>query len=526
LNEKKIDIKNRVTLILGTFKGQDVDNILQFKNFEIHEEYHLIPLKKLLQLKNSNLTLNDIINQASEFTQVFQAYQLISNNILKISDQFLEFLTKLNALFTFQILEYKRKTLKNELSLAEIKKNYSDLSAKTDLLNKLNESLATNKKRLNYILEDYLNQKNRIEQLTNQINKYTLKIQELNNKKKECFKKINILTRELESNSPPTPSKDEFPLEFIEERDVSRFSKIRALQKEAKQLQGEISQFKKELNEISLKLNKIKPVFDAIKKDHDALQEVIQRDLDNISKLKREIQHLLKNKNISNLSAETVNKIKIVRNKTVIEEEIKEISLTIKGIKKNYPEAIISPIAGIINLKNQLLELNNSILEEIKKQNEIWNVSQINKKFKAFKEIESFMKNIEKSCNQFLSSINLSVLIQIEINDSLEELFLRFIFNRNDKENLIFQGLTTPEKVFFIISFYIAVNINADIQPIIFSNLFLPPIYNKKGSIFRTIKKIVPLIQKDIELKIHDFLFIMSNLPLKQPIENIEIINI
>ncbi|MHA1764443.1 MAG: hypothetical protein ACTSYC_11915, partial [Promethearchaeota archaeon] len=98
MNEKKIDIKNRVTLILGTFKGQDVDNILQFKNFEIHEEYHLIPLKQFLQPRNFNIISNEIINQASEFAYVFQVYQLISNNILKISGKFLEILTKLNAL--------------------------------------------------------------------------------------------------------------------------------------------------------------------------------------------------------------------------------------------------------------------------------------------------------------------------------------------------------------------------------------------------------------------------------------------
>ncbi|MHA1763778.1 MAG: coiled-coil domain-containing protein, partial [Promethearchaeota archaeon] len=309
-------------------------------------------------------------------------------------------------------------------------------------------------------------------------------------------------------------------------RDVSCFSKIRALQKEAKQLQGEISRSKKELNEISLKFNEIKPVFDAIKKDHDALKHVIQKDLENITELKKEMAKLLKNKNISDFSAETLNAIKNIRNKTVIEEEIKEITLTIERIKKNYLETILSPIAGIIHLKNQLLELNTSILEEIKEKKEIWNVSQINKKFEAFKEIESFMKNIEKSCNQFLSSINLSVIIQLEINDSLDELFLRFVFNRNDKENLIFQELTKPEKIFFIISFYIAVHLNADIHPIIFSNLFLPPIFNKKGSIFRTIKKIVPFIQKDIELKIHEFLFIISNLPLKEPIEGVDIINI
>ena len=99
-------------------------------------------------------------------------------------------------------------------------------------------------------------------------------------------------------------------------------------------------------------------------------------------------------------------------------------------------------------------------------------------------------------------------------------------FQIRRKKILSFDELTTPEKVFFIIIFSISINILLNVRNVIFSNVFLPTIYNKQGSIFRTIRKIIPVFQKENDLKNINLIVILSNLVMKEQIKNLNVITI
>jgi hypothetical protein len=62
---------------------------------------------------------------------------------------------------------------------------------------------------------------------------------------------------------------------------------------------------------------------------------------------------------------------------------------------------------------------------------------------------------------------------------------------------------------------------------IIFSNLFILSIYNNKGgSIYRTIRKIIPLFETDENLSDVRIILLMSNLELKKNIDNLKILKV
>ncbi|MFX0145427.1 MAG: hypothetical protein ACFE9C_15290, partial [Candidatus Hodarchaeota archaeon] len=99
-------------------------------------------------------------------------------------------------------------------------------------------------------------------------------------------------------------------------------------------------------------------------------------------------------------------------------------------------------------------------------------------------------------------------------------------FLRNDKEQLKFEELTTPEKIFFIIVFYLSIELHTNTKNIVFSNTSIINQYNKAGSIYRTIRKILPIFEMDDKLSKFNLVFILSNLELKRTIKNLNIITI
>jgi hypothetical protein len=100
------------------------------------------------------------------------------------------------------------------------------------------------------------------------------------------------------------------------------------------------------------------------------------------------------------------------------------------------------------------------------------------------------------------------------------------IFTRNEKEQVVLDNLTTPEKVFFVIIFFLSIQILNDSKHVIFSNLLIPNYYNKRGSIERTIKKITPLLNEDARFSDIKLILILANLDLKSDFNNIKVIKI
>ncbi len=133
--------------------------------------------------------------------------------------------------------------------------------------------------------------------------------------------------------------------------------------------------------------------------------------------------------------------------------------------------------------------------------------------------------DLEHLINIFSSKINLKSHFQVLLSDNNKMFYIRLSFTRNNKDQLTFDELTTPEKIFFIIISYISIEIQLKNNNIVFSNLFVPSNYNKAGSIYRTIRKILPLFERD-DFAEFNLIFILSNLELKKEIENLKVITI
>ena len=126
----------------------------------------------------------------------------------------------------------------------------------------------------------------------------------------------------------------------------------------------------------------------------------------------------------------------------------------------------------------------------------------------------------------FLSEVNLESKFHLIINKNNTNFSIKIQFTRSIKEIVNFEALTTPEKVFFITTLHISIQILLNLKNIVFSNLFIQNKYNKRGSIFRTIRKIIPIFENYDKLSEHSLVFIISNLEMKDQIENLKVINI
>ena len=127
--------------------------------------------------------------------------------------------------------------------------------------------------------------------------------------------------------------------------------------------------------------------------------------------------------------------------------------------------------------------------------------------FDRFRNFETLLNKLEELLNKFLAKINIESQLQITINDENKSFYIQLNFERSNEEHIKFEELTTPEKIFYVISLYISFKIHINSKIIIFSNLFIPKAFNKRGSIFRTIERILPVIEKDISLNKYIFIF-------------------
>ncbi len=524
MKNKELDIDHHV-LILGSFKEQDVQKIQRYQSIELFEEYDLIKLRKFLSLIDNDISSRDTMDSTLVLANFFMKFRDISYLCSTKANKFHELLISLKNIIRFHILSDKKGVLIEELKLSEKKKQYSDISAKMDLISKLNESLEQNTKRLKYLEEDYLNQLNQMEQVNERIKDYNSKIQELDARKKECFRIINQLTREMESGNTDREKKSVFFSELIEDKNLPKSKKIRILQQQARESQGEISKVREKLNEAKLKHEEIRPGFEIVKKDYNTLREMVEKDNSKMKMLKSDLNINLKLKNGESLSKDAISSLNQIRDAQIIQDEIEQINIALEESKLD-DDKLNDSHSFLSNLKDQLTNLNSELNGRNDELVLTWDLSEIRKSFQALRETEECLKRIEKLCNLFLNIINVSFSFQFEINQELNEFYIRFNYERNDKEKLTFRELTTPEKVFFVISFYISLNIIMNNHCIIFSNLFLPQAFNKRGSVFRTIRKIVPIFIQESELEQYLLIFIISNLILKKPIKIIPIINI
>ncbi|MFX0007889.1 MAG: hypothetical protein ACFFAV_14365 [Candidatus Hermodarchaeota archaeon] len=413
--------------------------------------------------------------------------------------------------------------MSKELELSTQYKKSSDIVAIKDLMNKLNESLMINTKKLNLFEEDFFQRKNKINKIKNTIKEYNLRIEQLNNQKKQCFSQINRITREMAGDKPA--SKDDIKVDLIEfEGNLTNAEKIRAFQKKAKEIQSEIKDLESKRNQTQLKLEDLLPLFEIFEKDHQSLLNIISSDKKRIDELEVELRNKVKediNIEIENIDHIILNSLRsskeIKSDLEKIENELNKQTLSDNYFNPQNPYDLSTVINNLTKLYEYITKNESKIIISNSEKG-------VTDCLKQFKELETSLSNIESVINNFLKEINVNSQFRIVLSEDQRNLFINILFNRREKPKARFEELTTPEKIFFIIVFYLSMKLHTNKTNIIFSNMSLLNQYNKAGSIFRTIKKILPLFEGNNNLFRFKLIFILPNLELKKTIKNLKII--
>ena len=505
-------------MVRGKFKK---DNLTQYQKepfFNDIENFDKIEIKdfiKIFQKKKDFSSLDELM----QVLDILSEYTSITRYNMDLIVQYSNLVLKINRILIYNQLLRNKEQLNKELKLSKMKSKSSDVAAKMDLLNKLNSSITQNKEQLKYLEEDYYSLKNQRDQVQRIIDDYKSRILDLNKQKKECFNQINKITRGIDD-----PNQD---LKQDEKINVSMSDRIKSLQNQAKEAQFEINQIKKKINASNLKYEEVNPKYEKIEYDYKKLKDAIDDDENRIITLKIELKEKAEERD-SEFEDYDFSKLKVIKPSQEIESEINiisdELSKLIVNMDESFnikkPDDFSGVIKDVIVIKDLIEKSRNKFIIS-KDQTQVIN------KIEELRNLEILMKELESILNVFLFEINLKSNFDLIVNADNKNFSIHIRHIRvNKKERVNFDGLTTPEKVFFILSLYISIQICLDSKNITFSNLFVPSNYNKRGSIYRTIRKILPLFESRENLKNINLIFILSNLEMKEPIENLKVITI
>ncbi|MFX1344237.1 MAG: hypothetical protein ACFFAI_03960 [Promethearchaeota archaeon] len=524
IGSKEIPIQDRYTVIKGKFKKNMLKN-LDNQNFsEILENVDLIPLNKFIRNYIERLDMSSNLEMGVSLLSILNEFHYIMKKNIDIVSQYSEILESVISILKFNSLIQKKENFLKELEIMEEYKRSSDAAAILDLLNKLNKAIEDNKKKLRYLEEDYFQRKNQIDQINETIKNYELKVRDLTSQKKEFFSQINKITREM-SGSPNTVKEESKEFPEIDDN-LTNAQKIKAFQRKARNAQSEINELNLKIGEIKLKYNELNPLYEIYKQDYEKLRDLIKADEKRVEECQKELrENSLENKNsyYKNLK---VNDLKSVRSKQEIELDLKktEEELNIISIPEHlYDQKNPEDLSGIVKKLNEIINILKEPKDKLKIDKNKDNIVEI---FESFQRIETKIDELESLINKFLHEINLESNFKIYLNNDNKNFFIKIGFIRNNRERITFKELTTPERIFFIITYYISMEIQVKNDNIVFSNLFIPSMYNKAGSIFRTIRKILPLFINERDLASFNLIFILSNLEMKKEIKNLKLITI
>ncbi|MFX0021358.1 MAG: hypothetical protein ACFE9S_03470 [Candidatus Hermodarchaeota archaeon] len=518
-------IKDRFTAINGKIKK----NLLsEYKNdlfLELSQDLNVIPIIKFIELLQEQTHEFQNLLKANEILSFLHEYLKIISNNIAISSKYNEIIDNILIIFEYIKLQNQKESLLKELELSTHYKKSSDIAATKDLLKKLNESLTLNIKKLELFEEDFFQRKNQIDQIKKTLGDYNSKIQQLTNQKKDCFSQINRITREM-AGDKPEPKKN-INVDIIEfEGNLSNAEKIRAIQRKAKEFQSEINDINSKKNQTQLKLEELTPPFEIFEKDHQALLDLINTDKNRINELKSELRKKFKEENITEVEEFDVDTNKSLRSSIEIKSEIERTEIELEkftlsdeifNLQNPFDLSLI--IEKVSNLYKKIFNNeSNFIISNSEKE--------LNNCLQQYKILENSISNIESLVNKFLIEISINSQFNIIISEDQTTFFISLLFVRRDKEKVRFEDLTTPEKIFFIIVFYLSIKLHINENHIIFSNVSILSQYNKAGSIYRTIRKILPLFEKEKVLSPFKLTFILSNLELKKDIKNLKIITV
>lgn len=518
IGNKKIPQKEQYNLIVGDFEDKDLQKYKKNFIFKELEDLDLIPVKKLLKyFKTIDITTKKFekLNKIIEYLDV---YRRVSAENVSLINNYVENLDSLFNHMQYNIALKRKNSLSNELELSKIREKSNQLSTKTNLLKNLNNQIKKNRKELEYLKEDYFEIKNKREQINERITNLNETIEKLKKERKEKFSEINSITRDMErpGNKKKLPDMSE----------LSNAEKIQKLRSEAKDIHYKSKQIETELNKAKSKLNEIQPKFNSYKKDFDALKSTIERQENQIKQQQDEIKDLLEHKIKESTQQYDMNEFNNIRDYEQIKKELIQTKREINTIKSNNTHISGENMQDLEPFDKKLSQFYEKLIDN--KENLTFNINKnkILNSVEILRDFELILKNFQNISNEFLIDINLEMKLVLITDFDSKEFFIQTEFIRNEKDSLKFKDLTTPEKVFVVTIFFFSINIGLNIKHIIFSNLFLHENFNKRGSLFRTIRKTLPILKDEkifSDVKIH---FLISNLELKRPIENLNIIKI
>ncbi|MBD3197823.1 MAG: hypothetical protein GF317_22420 [Candidatus Lokiarchaeota archaeon] len=519
ISDKKIPIEDQYNIIIGKF--EDTFEDLKNKNsvFRNFNQFSSLSIRELL------LFIIDNEEKYNEFEELFKLIDILENyqdkifHNITLLNQTNDLISEIESDINYFELNKKKNELEHKLELSLLKSKSSKISAKTDLIDKLKKRISNNRNRLEYLKEDYLKYKNQVEQINIRIDNLKLSIKELNRQKKKSFKQINKITRDMESNQ--SGKKDKLA---VKSGTLTNAEKIQKLRREAKESHYKINEIKTKIRESSNKLNEVMPRFSEIKEDYENLEEAITRDQEQINKIKLELQEELNNsKELESLDSKFED-FDSIKSPETLKNQLNELKNRLKYIKSSSPDLGKNENKNYANLK----EKTKNLIDQIDKKKERYlfqfNEEEYSPSIEEYREFELFLRRIEQNLNYFLDEINLHTDFSLNLSKNEKDFILKSNFIRNKKENILFGDLTTPEKVFFVTMFYITLKLQIKKNTIIFSNLFINDDFNKRGSIFRTIRKSLPILKEKFGM--YSFIFIISNLEIKKPIKDVKIIRI
>jgi len=516
-------INERFTLILGKIKKSEISSYANTSIQKCLNQLNCIPIKDFIESFDLAATKYSELKKVLALVRYLNAFshksKINSDNIFQLYSLFQNFK---NLLELNHLLKNKEKLL-DELEISKTYEKEIALSTITELIQDLEESIKNNQKKLTYFEEDYHKHKNQIESIKEKISEYRNQIANLNKEKKSFFSEINKITRQFETTIEEKPKKNN----KIEKNEyISNSERIKQLQNKAREIQFQINQLRAKIEEKEVKISKLDPQFKLYKEDHDKFTSLIQNDKTRIKELKEKLKSEFKESKI-HLEVENQKRERIIfKTKKEIEKEMSLIEQKITQIE--VPEEYYNPTnpQDFSKIQHEILELLNKVKNKKKEMQINSTETEFSQIIKQFEILENIVDRIESLINILLNEINLKTEFLITMKNIEEKLFIEIIFIRNEKERLKFEKLTTPEKVFFAVVFYITIEILNNSQCIIFSNLLIPDSYNKRGSIERTIKKIIPLFSTESCLSDIKLIFIISNLDIKLDINNLNLIKV
>ncbi len=502
------------------------DLLNKYKNdlfIDISKDLNIISIEKFITiLQEESKIYHKLVNALKLLDYIHEYRKIVSKNI-NISSQFNEIIQRLILIFRYKTLLKRKDLLLNELEVSEFYKESRNKTAITDLLKKLNESLINNNKKLKFLEEDYLQRKNQVDQIKTKIEEFNIKIQEFTNQKKQCFNQINRITREMAQDTQETKN-ESINTGEDSRNNLTNAEKIKNFQNIAKDIQFEITKIKSKKNQTQLKLEELKPIFESYRLDYEKFLDIINNEEKRINELQSELKKEIRDSENTLIGDLDLNHLKSLKPLQVIKEDIEKVDIELEQIiipKEFYNPQNADDLSLIIQ---QLKELDNSIKNHESELAITVNEKETINYFEQFTNLENVINEIESFTNKFLSEINLMTQFRFILNADNKRFFINIKFIRSDKKQVNFEELTTPEKIFFIIVFYISIKLQTKSENIIFSNISILRKYNKAGSIYRTIRKILPLFERDDILSGINLVFILSNLELKKEIKKLKIV--